>query len=512
MSNKKLAPLTLGLAALMAACTGCGTDSRKVITFWTGFGTNVKSVLEPMLEDYPDKDNVLITHESKGGYDNLYQAIAMSVTTKSYPNIALAYPDHMANYLHSNILAPLNGYLAQKDTYGVDKEDFISAYMVENESFGKISGGEFDGQNYVYGLPFNKSTEVMVYNKTFFDLCADKFASEGITVPATWDEVETVGAKIINLATTQGWFGKYIGADGVGYASNEAAATATGKNAVLDFSLVSKDIFHPISYDSQSNFFITAVRQWGGTYTSIHDDGLGYYEFDSQETRDALNFFQKLAGYNTTTGKKDASIPAIMGVPASWEESSYCSNPFKVCKSLMNIGSSGGVYNAVPSGSNAFEVACAPIPYKTAEKKYVISQGTNLVMTNKGTAEDRADAFKVIAYLTSTEFQTEFALQSGYYPATESALNSDDYQAYLNAKDGAANVKVNRSAAVVNARTYLDDSAAWNKFVDPGFEGSTTIRDKIAYILPLLMAGEGDTVENVLSSTFAQLVDYAPAK
>ena len=43
-----------------------------------------------------------------------------------------------------------------------------------------------------YSLPFNKSTEVLYYNKTFFE-------ENNLTVPTTWDEMEEVSNKITEL-------------------------------------------------------------------------------------------------------------------------------------------------------------------------------------------------------------------------------------------------------------------------------------------------------------------------
>ena len=41
-------------------------------------------------------------------------------------------------------------------------------------------------------LPFNKSTDVLIYNKTFFD-------ENNLSVPTTWDEMEQVSKQIKEL-------------------------------------------------------------------------------------------------------------------------------------------------------------------------------------------------------------------------------------------------------------------------------------------------------------------------
>ena len=75
-------------------------------------------------------------------------------------------------------------------------EDFYPDYMRENQSI------EFDneGNPYTLGVPFNKSTECLVYNKTFFDWCASQDdLKDKIFVPATYDELDSVGLAILKL-------------------------------------------------------------------------------------------------------------------------------------------------------------------------------------------------------------------------------------------------------------------------------------------------------------------------
>ena len=44
----------------------------------------------------------------------------------------------------------------------------------------------------MYTLPMSKSTEVLYYNKTFFD-------ANGLTPPTTWDEMEALCNKIVEI-------------------------------------------------------------------------------------------------------------------------------------------------------------------------------------------------------------------------------------------------------------------------------------------------------------------------
>ena len=81
-------------------------------------------------------------------------------------------------------------------------------------------GTIYDAAGTRYALPFNKSTEVMFYNKTIFD-------KYGWSVPQTWDEVLAICEK---------------------YKQTEEYKTASDKN---------DGVAYVLGYDSRPNLFIT---------------------------------------------------------------------------------------------------------------------------------------------------------------------------------------------------------------------------------------------------------------
>jgi len=514
----------LSAAALIAICGGtiasCGptaSDDFKVdmtvdtrganITMWTGFGATVTSQLQTILDEFSKETGITVTHEGKGGYDNLQKAINLSASTGTYPNVAVGYPDHFAGYIDSNIQLRLDGFIAHDkdipatrvgtatetskvgETFNelapIDMSDFYSDYMVENQTLEYKD----DGTGYTLGLPFNKSTEVMVYNKTFFTNAA--VLAAGIALPTTWGEVKTQSAKILSFVKDKGAYGKVLGSDGIVYTST--TALPTGVTVLLDLTAINEGGLYPLSYDSQSNFFITGIRQWGGAYTEVDKSTLrGYVAFQNQKTYDSLNAFNEIYQANG------------LAIPQTFAEASYCSAHFKIYQSLMNIGSSAGVSNCVPAGS-AFETACAPIPFNTAENQYVISQGTNLCMFDKGGDVEQVASWKLLKYLSQIN-NGEFAALSGYYPTCKSAYNSTVYQEFINSTGGSAVDKLNRSAAIVNGTMYTSENG-WHKFVDPGFNGSSTIRTSVGTVTAQVFMDK-TSPEDVVKAKYAELSDY----
>lgn len=260
--NKRMKLLMIPAVALtLSSCGGEEAGSGLTLNMWTGFGQSMTTQLETILETYSSENGVNVVHTGQGGYDNLLANIVGSVSTSTYPNIAVAYPDHMAQYQESGILFNLDTYIKQDN---IDLSKYYQNYLKECQEI--VEGSTM-------GLPFNKSTEVLTTNQTFVDLLIKMTENETgenkiTAVPTTWQEVETFGKAALRILDQKQAWNKVIGADGNAYANQKEAADA-GTEVVIDFSQVDKASFRVLSYDSQANFFITAVRQWGGTYTSV---------------------------------------------------------------------------------------------------------------------------------------------------------------------------------------------------------------------------------------------------
>ena len=539
LSALLLVPLACGL---MGALTSCGkaftpgdadTDAIDVtldtkgvhITMWTGFGAKINATLEELLEEFERKTGIIVDYEAKGGYPNLLKAINLASTSGTFPNIANGYPDHFASYIKSNILLRLDGIIANDAKRGevegaytqngvrygsdgiklLDYQDFYKDYTVENETLEYKENGE----GYVLGVPFNKSTEVMVYNSDFFEWAAkdDTYKSK-IFVPSTWDEVKSVSTEIINLLkpgfkSATGEAGKILANDGKWYATSSdvsKATTADGKTAetIMNLTAVTQEDFRPFTYDSTANLFISLVRQYGAQYTEVDTSatGRGYVTFNDDNNKAATTQAMEML--------KDLFDNKILGIPSVWNEL-YCSSAFKAYKSVMNVGSTAGLSNIT---SAAIPTKCAPVPVKDADHKYVISQGTSLGLFNKGTPQQKLAAWKLMVFLSQQE-NGKFAAQTGYYPTCDFSFKSNDYQAYLDSDLKTATEELELASATINNNTYNGKDAGWTKFVDPGFRGSADIREAVDLIPGYLMTGTPyATVTAALDAVYSSLSDY----
>ena len=507
----KLKKVTLFAFAAIAtsALYGCG---NKDVVFWDSFGTKYSGYLKDIIADISTKEGFEIKHESKGSYPGILKAVTSSVPNRKYPTIAVGYPDHFANYHGSKILVKLDDMA--KDIL----DDYDQDYMPEQYLYDQ------DGKQHLYSLPFNKSTEVLGYNGVFVDYCVEKYADESLRqLPETWDEWAAASTAVLDVDAMAGddaaerdaefakidlttKAGKYLNAfyelvagkkkiyanqAKNGTATNFSEVAAEGKVLVFDYENVDINFTRLMSWDATDNAFITLVRQWGSEYTTLPEDQFkvhpkqrqGQILFASEKnlpkTVDMLQFF------NTMHKKR------IFGTPEDLS-GSFSSDAFADGLVMFMVCSSGGLSYNTKKRETFFRLA--PIPYKDADHKFVISQGANLCLTKNG---DATKAFAVMKALTQGEFQATWTMLTGYFPASDSAMNSDEYKAFINGTgtdadyDDLLTASI-REGAKVNRDEYKDPAKKWTKFVDDAFIGSATVRTKVDDIIPRIFNKVGD--------------------
>ena len=185
---KKISKIfAMALIALSVFClASCGgnsgggkTDGDVIeINYWHGNGAALETALEKIKANFEAKyeGKYKVNLVKYGGYDNLRDTLAAAISSGDTPTAAQTYPDHVALYLYGEALQSLDKYINNPE-YGMSKEEqaqFIEGFWNE--------GTIYDAAGTRYALPFNKSTEVMFYNKTIFE-------KYGWSVPQTWDEV-----------------------------------------------------------------------------------------------------------------------------------------------------------------------------------------------------------------------------------------------------------------------------------------------------------------------------------
>lgn len=457
-------------------------DQEITIKFRVRSGV-VSKALPSLIQEFENRyPNIKVGEPDaiSGDYNLLRTTTLGDINAKNAPDIIIGYPDHFAEYFSSGALVNLQQFINDKKV-GFSKEemnDFVEAYLPENRGFHPDYPDDF------YALPFNKSTEVMVYNRTFFKaLYGDEAYKDKI--PETWDEVDSIGKEIIQKV-------KNGDADTIFIESTDPK---TGVNTYLKLSEYFNESkpapeFYPFSYDSADNAFITLVRQFGGKYTERVHIEKGYVLFDNPEAKAALTYFQNL------TEERVFAIAGNFG-------KSYNSDLVETIQIVMTVGSSAGVsYNA--SGRYKYELGIAPIPYKYEDKKFVIQQGTNIAMLNQNSDAEKLAAWLFIKFMLQPDNSATFAINTGgYLPVRKSAFLTPDYKEFL--EDPALDQKL--WAEAVNVALKYND-LGFTMFVDPHFNGSSEIREEAGEIFTAIIVSNVDITRRIETAYRNKLKPY----
>ncbi len=425
-------------------------DEQVTITFKHTMGANLQGVLNTYIEEfnkiYP---NITIEHTSAGGWADINGQINTEIAGGTQPNIAYCYPDHVAMYNIAQSVITLDEFINSTgvieetgETIGLtdaQKADFIESYYNEGLAYG-------DGK--MYTMPLSKSTEVLYYNKTFFD-------ANGLSVPTTWDELWEVCDQILKIDP------KCI----------------------------------PLGYDAEDNWFITLCEQMGTGYTSAEDGGK--YLFDNAENQamvlELRDKFQ--AGYYTT-----------QEIYASYTSSLFTNQDPDTSRSYMCIGSSGGASYQMSNsdtsdGTFAFEVGVASIPQYDQNNKKVISQGPSLCILNGPEVSDQqaiASWLFVKFLCTNVDFQAEFSMTSGYMPVLKSVTENEVYAGWLNTANGYENLVATCVKVGIEGRD--------NYFISPAFDGSSTARTQVGSLLVKCISTSTDDPKGLIDQAFKEAI------
>ena len=469
---KKISLVLIPLA--LSALVGCnqqgggdnseqsGSGNKVTVNFWHCFGDKAETALEGKVATFKKlvKENenvdVDVVLSYQGAYKDMPQKVKTGIATGDSPTIAIAYPDHVADYLAmedtpGKYVVNIDKYLNDAElTYGTDtylgdtmgEDDMIKSYMDEGRVF---------KQEGTYVVPLMKSTEIMCYNLTavkkamsyaYPDVAPDKVKEFMKTI--TWEQLLVIAR-----------------------AANEHKSE------------ISTNLEYPIYYDSDSNLFITQLYQNNIGYSSIGSDGVGHIDF-----ADGENLTKAKAIVTNLVAAADENLLTTKGV-----EGTYSSSAFKEAKCLFTIGSTGGTGYTIPDAGQ-FEVGFAKVPTMGGENGRVgyISQGPSVCfINNPGLKSEENEialkyGWKLIKYLTSKQVNVSLCVtgSEGYSPVRTSCYTTETYSDFIS--DG----EYYAEAALVT-----QNDVAGRYYNSAVFTGSATLRTEVgALITNVLIKGE----------------------
>ncbi|MBE6933477.1 MAG: extracellular solute-binding protein [Ruminococcaceae bacterium] len=436
------------LASMMAGCSGgkaaavdfvmpengFDTETPVTIKFYHQMGAQLQTILNTAIEDfnkiYP---NITVEHATYGDYNGVRDQIKNEIPVGNQPNLAYCYPDHVALYNIAGAVQTLD-VLIDDSQYGYtaeQKADFIPAYYNEGKTFG-------DGK--MYTLPISKSTEVLYYNRSFFE-------KHQLTVPTTWDEMEAVCRQI----------------------------------KAIDPTCI------PLGYDSEANWFITMCEQYGSPYTSVDGDK---FLFDNAKNKEFVKKFQ--GWYN----EKLVTTEELSG---GYTSALFTGESDSGTRCYMCIGSTGGATYQQPNQTNGvfeFEVGITTIPQVDAAKPKVISQGPSLCIFKKSNPQEVLASWLFAKFLTTdVVFQASVSMNNGYAPVIQSVTENPVYAEFLQSAD-------TTHIQAYAVKVALEQKDAY--YASPAFNGSSVARDQVGLLMQKCMASTSVDIDAAFKEAVAE--------
>lgn len=319
------------------------------IIYWHHNTGQREEYLNELIDEFNTTNpySITVVAEYEGGYGDIYDKVIDGLQNNGVlPNVVVAYPNSFADFARYGGVRFLDDYFNDPTIGITDTTDFYSGVLDTYRL------GEYGNQ--LAGIQSGRSIEVMYYN-------AGLLATEGLTIPPTWDAFETACVSL----TTDTVSGTILGTD--------------------------------------ASRFATWLWSHGGELLS---DDLNVARFGEQPGIDSLVFFQQLIndGY--------ARLPL-----AAYEEMGAFGNG----QAGFTFGSSAVIpyyRDAMNNGANDdWGVTHVPsIPGYEVVNSYGSGQG----VLHHSEIADRA-SWLFIKWLTGREQTARWAAISGYFPVRVSA-------------------------------------------------------------------------------------------
>ncbi len=202
-----------------AAAAGAPGGQAVTLQFWHGQSQTQQAALNGLIDQFnASHPGIKVVATYQGTYSDLFKKVTAAIAGGSPPDLSIAYPNDVANYVKSGAVIPLDDLMK-------DPQIGFSAADLQQDIYPSYIDHYPQFKDQVYSLAFMRSLEVMFYN-------ADMLKAAGINQPpANWDdfmkdcaalvqksgspscyEMNTDASRFVNWVYSRG--GKMLNADG----------------------------------------------------------------------------------------------------------------------------------------------------------------------------------------------------------------------------------------------------------------------------------------------------------
>ena len=329
--------------------------------FPVSVGGGPDALIDDLCAQYHEENpNITVTPVYAGSYADTRTKVQAAIKGGNTPDLAIMFSIDLYSLLAMDAIADIDSFCTTEE----DQEwlnGFYDGFMMNSR----------DGET-TYGIPWQRSTIVLYYNK-------DAFEAAGLDPeqpPTTWDELYEDAQKLTiteNGQTTQ--YGIQIPSDGYAYWMLQTFC----------------------------------VQQSG--FNLMNDTGTETY-YDDERTAKGLKFWKSLS----EDGSQPSGIVAWATTPSDFLEG----------KTAMMYHTTGNLTNVKNNATFDFGVAMLP-----ENESFGSPTGGGNFYIFKGVSEERQKAaFDFIKWMTDDERVAQWSIDTGYVATRPSAYETDRMKKY----------------------------------------------------------------------------------
>lgn len=429
--RKRHISITVGVfltAFFISGCSGKLTDPKHPVklTVWHYYNGSQQESFQKLVEEFNDttgkKEGIYVKCMSKGTVGELEQAVKDSMEGKVGAD---EVPDMFSAYADTAYMIEQQGKLANISEYVTDKElaEYVDSYIKE----GYIAK---DGGLRIF--PVAKSTEVLMINKTDWDIFA-----------------EETGASSHGFSTLEG----------IAELAKEYYEWTDAKTPE-----VKGDGKALYGRDSMANYFVIGMRQQGTEIFQV-ENGKVTVNDDKEKIRRLWDNYY---------------VPFIKGYFASY--GSFRSDDVKTGDLLAYTGSTASAMYfpdqiETNGGSTPIEYSVMPAPILEGGESVAIQQGAGIVVTKSEKVREYASV-EFLKWMTQAEHNIRFGCEAGYLPVKKNANTRENLDKVTQETQMEVSDKI--YACLVNV---LDHAGETELYACQSFAGASDARKVLEYSL-----------------------------